>query len=591
MRRLTITILLAAASLYGCYAEPVTRRQATDYAARRLHLAQPLGARTSAEIPGFEHNGAAPTFYVIDNPDGGWVIISGDNCTRPVLAYSDKGRFNTGNIPGNVRSWLCNIDKGISELRRKGVSPGRNAISEWASAGTGTRNAASEGKELKTACWSQQSPFCDLCPRPTAGCVAVTVGIVMRFHQWPGHGQGYLPSYVTKTEGISVEGYSIGSHRYDWDNMPLDWNSTWPESSNKEVATLIHDIGVMVKTDYCTGGASAFTSDIIPAMAEFMDYSTSAIEINRDNYSDAEWYGMIRDEIDAGRPIIYGGVDGNIGHEFVCDGYDGNGYIHVNWGWNGECNGYYAVTYPGDNDPNGIGHVFDSEVSAIIGICPSRGGASGKYDTEVQLYAMESAGLYGIKTASGSIDRGGGFTLDIGYLVNYSSYAAYDGAIRVALMDSKGTIKEYIGDELPLHIDKATSNGSFIYPGSTSIKGYKCRITSEVKPGDYITAFYRHPDGRWTRTGGGRGERCTLSALGVFDICHIRVGNDYTDGELYYPDIIPGHKAIASSALYYDAVLCSKGYAELHSGKHEIKVTVTFDDGSSESIIQEVTVR
>jgi hypothetical protein len=32
------------------------------------------------------------------------------------------------------------------------------------------------------------------------------------------------------------------------------------------------------------------------------------------------------------------------GHAFVLDGYNTEGYYHVNWGWNGTCNGYFRIS-------------------------------------------------------------------------------------------------------------------------------------------------------------------------------------------------------------------------------------------------------
>lgn len=42
---------------------------------------------------------------------------------------------------------------------------------------------------------------------------------------------------------------------------------------------------------------------------------------------------MIREELDAGYPLSYGGQSSGGGHAFVCDGYDAQGFFHINWGW------------------------------------------------------------------------------------------------------------------------------------------------------------------------------------------------------------------------------------------------------------------
>ena len=76
---------------------------------------------------------------------------------------------------------------------------------------------------------------------------------------------------------------------------------------------------------------------------------------------------MIQNELNQGRPVLYSGRDtGGIGgHAWVCDGYDANGNLHMNWGWGGMDNGYYLST---DLDPDGLNWSWGE--AAIIGIKP-----------------------------------------------------------------------------------------------------------------------------------------------------------------------------------------------------------------------------
>ena len=43
----------------------------------------------------------------------------------------------------------------------------------------------------------------------------------------------------------------------------------------------------------------------------------------------------------------------------MCDGYDGNGMFHINWGWNGMSNGYFLLSVL-DPDTQGIGSATGS---------------------------------------------------------------------------------------------------------------------------------------------------------------------------------------------------------------------------------------
>lgn len=79
-------------------------------------------------------------------------------------------------------------------------------------------------------------------------------------------------------------------------------------------------------------------------------------------------------EVAHNRPVIFNGsqADGGGGHCFVLDGYNGNGLFHINWGWGGIANGYFAIPIL-NPDESGIGAGSGSGgyavyQSAIIGI-------------------------------------------------------------------------------------------------------------------------------------------------------------------------------------------------------------------------------
>ena len=95
--------------------------------------------------------------------------------------------------------------------------------------------------------------------------------------------------------------------------------------------------------------------------------------MNRIGYSINEWENMIYNELANNRPVVYGGQSDDGGHAFVCDGYDGNGMFHINWGWGGYGDDYfslsvlnpYAVNVSGVMQP-GVGFCMIQD--AVIGI-------------------------------------------------------------------------------------------------------------------------------------------------------------------------------------------------------------------------------
>ena len=79
-------------------------------------------------------------------------------------------------------------------------------------------------------------------------------------------------------------------------------------------------------------------------MQRYFDYDAN-LELKRLNYySPSEWETIIYEELQNGRPVYHAGYSMGGGHAFVCDGYDGNGMYHFNWGWGGSYDGYYKLS-------------------------------------------------------------------------------------------------------------------------------------------------------------------------------------------------------------------------------------------------------
>ena len=65
---------------------------------------------------------------------------------------------------------------------------------------------------------------------------------------------------------------------------------------------------------------------------------------SRKYYSEEEWLQLIKTELNADRPVIITGYNSESGHAFVCDGYDTDDFLHINWGWGGYQDGYFQIS-------------------------------------------------------------------------------------------------------------------------------------------------------------------------------------------------------------------------------------------------------
>lgn len=567
----TIIFVFALVSCMMAVAAPVDRKVAASVAERYF-------SEKSVSLVLEEQS-----FYVFNNPDGGWAIISGDDCTVPVLAHGD-GRFDVKDMPPNMKYWMDGIRKNIAVARQKGIAPSKDVKLKW-SPSTRLPRMASSQKLLQTAAWGQWSPYNLACPRyngsaSVTGCVATAMAIVLRYNQWPERGTGTIPSYKTETNNISVAAKNIDGYTYDWSAMPLTDGSSvlWTSVQKTAVSDLMAHCGAMVQMDYDPEGSGAYSCDIVPALVKYMSYSPDAVELFRSNYSNAEWFRMIRAEIDSDHPIIYGGSDtqGSGGHQFVCDGYNSNNEIHINWGWGGQYNAWYAVCYLGDTSSSGVDGVFSFEDSAIFGLRKADGSASSSVQ-ELLLYTSGSA--HGITISSGTVAKGSQFSLNAGIIYNNDYYDAYNGKVKFALVGRDGAVKEFISGEQSISLS----------PGyGKSIDNISCSITADVVIGDRIKLYYQTGNGNWKPVGAendfsGSGS-FTVGSLGVYDITMIEIDPSLSAGQKYYPSLLFGHKIPKSIEWYYDGSVLSKEYVTLTSGTHDIKATVKYTDNSTETV-------
>ncbi|MBR1804407.1 MAG: C10 family peptidase [Muribaculaceae bacterium] len=302
--------------------------------------------------------------------DGGFIIVAGDDSVLPVLGYADSGTFDINEMPDNLRWWLEEYRREIQFARSMNLAPRQMPILD------------KSVKPLMKTLWDQGAPYNNYCPtfnggnsRAVTGCVATAMAQIMKTHNWPPVGEGSV------TYDCSVNGESPTTLTADFSQISFDWshmrdNYSLGHSSDVQkdaVATLMSAVGISVEMMY---GASsgAYSINAMKALRDHFRYDKGISFQLRDFMPLDEWEQMLRDELDAGRPIYYAGQsDRSGGHAFVFDGYNQNGYFHVNWGWGGRSDGYFACSAL---NPAASPAGFNSGQEAIIGIQPDRGGVS-----------------------------------------------------------------------------------------------------------------------------------------------------------------------------------------------------------------------
>lgn len=313
-------------------------------------------------------------YYVFDiNNHSGFVIVSAEDAGHPIIGYSTESAFVKPSATENPNFyfWMEKRKKEIEFMRNNNIQADSEIKNEWTGYSTNKFSPPSVNTvtPLCQAIWDQGSPYNGMCPGNSyTGCVATAMAIIMKYWSYPAQGNGQS-SYASAYGTLSA---NYGATTYNWANMPV------PYGSGSDVAKIMYHCGVSVEMMYSPSGSGAYVCDPVPsaenAYKTYFKYDPGLHCADQTAYTTSAWIQLLESELNAGRPFNYQGVDPvQGGHVWVCDGFDASNNFHMNWGWSGYQNGYFAVTAL-----QADGMTFSQEMYALIGIKPL--GATGIAD-------------------------------------------------------------------------------------------------------------------------------------------------------------------------------------------------------------------
>ena len=364
MRKLKFTLILilgALALTITSQAAPLTPQQAKAKAMAFMTQKKGSGAvrtmdRTSWRPTSESVNAGNDLVYAFNAQGGGYVIVAGDDRINDVLAYSLNGSLDAATIPAAMQTMLASYAEQIAYMQEHNIKPKQAPTHDPV-------------QPLMQTKWGQDWPYNHLTPNncPT-GCIATSMSQVMYYHKWP---QDSTPRYITPENAI------IQPTAFDWDNMQLTYSSDgqYPESQVTSVAHLMQVAGASVDMKYKPDQSGTYSRYIRPALVGCFKYDKGIRYLFRDDYTINQWDEKMYNELANNRPIIFNAMTSwGSGHSFVCHGYDGNGKYYINWGWNGDCDGYFVLSIL-DSEGTGTGggganNRWSIHQDAVIGIQP-----------------------------------------------------------------------------------------------------------------------------------------------------------------------------------------------------------------------------
>jgi uncharacterized repeat protein (TIGR02543 family) len=379
----------------GTWAQHVTPEQAKEKASQFLkaNYARTGGKRSApaasalktAVVFDAKDMAGQPYLYAVSaTQHDGFVLVSGDERFKAVLGYSDVSNFDEQNMPDNMRVFLQGYIDEMKYLESINYQPTKAA----------PRRSMSNVGVLMTTTWNQRAPYNNQCPldnsqRSATGCVATAMAQVVNYHIQNDHGPAAtiaeIPGYTIPNTTITVSAIPSGTAIPSKDLLLNSYaNNAGTDEQKAAVAQLMYYCGTSVKMHYAAGSSGTQTAYVANALINYFGFDNTTRFVRRIDYSYADWVNLIYNEVAASRPVVLGAGRAAGGHAFVADGFDAtNTLFHINWGWGGYLDDYFALSVlnPDDAGQTGAaagtdGYTIDQQ--AIVGI--QHVGASGTTD-------------------------------------------------------------------------------------------------------------------------------------------------------------------------------------------------------------------
>ena len=323
---LVLTLLLSATANYADNVDfNAALRIARTYVNISKKAAKNLKTRAAATT-------TQQPYYVFNDDTGkGFVVVAGDDKMGEVLAYSHEAFIDMANLNPEARYLFDSYRQVYEELgKNKGLTT---------RAKTATK-ATDDVQPMLKSKWGQDYPYSKQTQYVT-GCVATAVAQVMYYHRWPAQGKGQESYKVTFDN--TVRSADFTKSHYDWDNMLPDYKRRNVTTKQEDaVALLMNDVGIATNMQYTDRISGTQSYMAVRALRNYFDYDAALV--TRFDEGEDNFIEIVKKELRNGFPLyISGDPSSGGGHAWVCDGFDEEDKFHMNFGWNGQADGYYSL--------------------------------------------------------------------------------------------------------------------------------------------------------------------------------------------------------------------------------------------------------
>lgn len=420
-----------------------------------------------------EMNLSQQSYYVFPNANSkGFTIVSGDDRLPEIVGYSSQGSYDENNLPEGFVSFMEAYQNLYNKVNLGDAEALKNLAEIKAWRNKKNASAASTSAVaplLGNIEWDQTSPYNNMCPKydsvhvAATGCVATAMAQVMAYYKYPKQLKADIPGYVNRWNGIPMEIPTITQEEgvYDWDNMLPKYNkeANATQQQKDAVAKLMYHCGAAVRMSYGPESGAAVSSS---KLAKYFGYDADLMmDLSRSSFTLDKWMQIIDTELAAGRPVLYSGQASDGGHQFICDGKDGEGLYHINWGWSGSQNGYFDLSLLNpEKGGTGSGNSTDGYnrlCSMTIGIAPDNGVVDAPLAAVPVIKAM-NYGFLDTTTKDHRLNPDEAFDFWLDYGLGNQTYQAFSGYAALGILQEDGSYR-IVSQKAHINVDPIPGEG------------------------------------------------------------------------------------------------------------------------------------
>ena len=405
---------------YTAQANPVDIRKAADIA--RQYLRQPVAVPTPGTSTISTRSVAeAPAYHLfVSKEEQRFVIVSGESQMNEVVGY---GKLSTGDVnalPPQVHALLQQYTETVRQVR-SGEQPAATSL---------PKSLKRYVTPLVTAQWGQSYPYNSKTPRiggkPTyTGCVATAAAQFLYFYKWPKQ----RPALYVRKAGDGDEADT--SPTYLWEAMKDTREQMKDFRSVNAVGRLLVDVGKAIRITFGTQASPSNIEYTLDALQNDFGYTTRLL--HRDRMQADEFREAIMQELSDGYPVmVCGGI-----HAFIYDGYDRRGFIHANFGWDGQGDGYYdinTITTPLPGPFMGNGQFWENQV---VLMAHPKNGQYPDFPTPQRTLGARKNAAFELTPRSGQLDTRFSAMISGGsYHAINGEFGRYSGQVGIAVKDA-----------------------------------------------------------------------------------------------------------------------------------------------------------